>query len=231
VSREVRIGLVGCGRAGVSLHLPALARVRGARVVALSDVDPARLAAAASACPGAMVHADYKAMLDDRIDLVAVVVPAMRHAEIAEAALHAGKHLFVEKPLALELDACDRLVALARRAESSGQRSAVGFNLRSHRLARQARDVVRSGELGEIELVRTLWTADWTGATRPDWHASRRQGEARCWRSAPIRRTRGAGCWRARSNRSARRPAQPNSTTSRRPCRPGWPTACWSQAR
>ncbi len=176
MSREVRIGLVGCGRAGVSLHLPALARVRGARVVALSDVDPARLAAAASACPGAMVHADYKAMLDDRIDLVAVVVPAMRHAEIAEAALHAGKHLFVEKPLALELDACDRLVALARRAESSGQRSAVGFNLRSHRLARQARDVVRSGELGEIELVRTLWTADWTGATRPDWHASRRQG-------------------------------------------------------
>jgi predicted dehydrogenase len=176
VSREVRIGLVGCGRAGASLHLPALARVRGARVVALSDVDPARLAAAASACPGAAVHADYRAMLDDRIDLVAVVVPVTRHAEIAEAALHAGKHLFVEKPLSLELDACDRLVALARRAESSGRRSAVGFNLRSHRLARQARAIIRSGALGEIELMRTLWTADWTGATRPDWHASRHEG-------------------------------------------------------
>ena len=174
--REVRIGLVGCGRAGASLHLPALARVRGARVVALSDVDPARLATAASACPGAAVHADYRVMLDDRVDLVAVLVPVTGHAEIAEAALHAGKHLFVEKPLALELDACDRLVALARGAESSGQRSAIGFNLRSHRLARQARAIVRSGELGEIEIVRTLWTADWSGTTRPAWHASRPQG-------------------------------------------------------
>ena len=176
MSREVRIGLVGCGRAGASLHLPALARVRGARVVALSDIDPARLAAAASACPGAASHADYRTMLDDRVDLVAVLVPVTRHAEIAEAALHAGKHLFVEKPLALELEACDRLAALARRVESSGQRSAIGFNLRSHRLARQAREIVRSGALGDVEIVRTLWTADWTGTTKPDWHASRRQG-------------------------------------------------------
>jgi predicted dehydrogenase len=176
VPREVRIGLVGCGRAGALLHLPALARVRAARIVALSDVDPVRLAAAAAAYPGAAAHADYRVMLDDRVDLVGVLVPATQHAEIAEAVLHAGKHLFVEKPLALELDACDRLVALARQAESSGQRSAVGFNLRSHRLARQARAIVRAGALGEIEIVRTLWTADWSGTPRPAWHASRRQG-------------------------------------------------------
>ena len=174
---EVRIGLVGCGRAGTSLHLPALARVRGATIVALSDTDPARLAAAASRCPSAAVYADYRALLDDnRLDLVAVLVPVTRHAEIAEATLHAGKHLFVEKPLALELDACDRLVALAKRAESSGQRSVVGFNLRSHRLARQARAIVQSGALGEIEIVRTLWTADWTGTAKPAWHASRQHG-------------------------------------------------------
>jgi predicted dehydrogenase len=151
--------------------------VQGATVVALSDTDPARLGTAASRCPGAAVYPDYRALLDDRrLDLVAVVVPVTRHAEIAEAALHAGKHLFVEKPLALELDVCDRLVALAKRAESSGQRSVVGFNLRSHRLVRHARAIVQSGALGDIELVRTLWTADWTGTAKPDWHGSRLHG-------------------------------------------------------
>ena len=51
-----------------------------------------------------------------------------------------------------------------------------GVQLRSHRLVRQARSVIESGALGDIELVRTLWTADWSGATRPTWHASRAQG-------------------------------------------------------
>jgi predicted dehydrogenase len=171
----VRIGIVGCGRAAGSLHLPALTRVRGATVTALSDVVPERLALVASRCPGASAYPDYRAMLDDeRVDLVAVCVPVTRHAEIASAALQAGKHLFVEKPLALELEECDRLVELAKQA--AGQRAIVGFNLRSHRLVRRARAMIRSGELGDIELVHTLWTADWTGTTRPDWHASRAQG-------------------------------------------------------
>jgi predicted dehydrogenase len=159
------------------LHLPALARVRGAAVVALSDPDPARLAALGSRCPDASAYPDYRALLDDeRVDLVAICVPATGHAEIAEATLGAGKHLFVEKPLAIELDQCDRLLALASQAEASGQRSAVGFNLRSHRVVRRAGAILQSGALGDIELVRTLWTADWSGTTRPSWHASRRQG-------------------------------------------------------
>ena len=174
---DVRIGIVGCGRAAGTLHLPALARVRGVAVIALSDVDPARLAALGSRCAGASCYPDYRLMLEDeRVDLVAICVPVTGHAEIAEASLRAGKHVFVEKPLALELEDCDRLVDLARRAEASGQRSVVGFNLRSHRLVRQARSVIESGALGDIELVRTLWTADWSGATRPTWHASREQG-------------------------------------------------------
>ncbi len=172
---SVRIGIVGCGRAAGSLHVPALTRVRGAAVTALSDVVPERLALLASRCPGASAYPDYRAMLEDeRVDLVAVCVPVTRHAEIAAATLRAGKHLFVEKPLALGLEECDRLVELAKQA--SGQRSIVGFNLRSHRLVRRARAIIRSGELGDIELVRTLWTADWTGTTRPTWHASREQG-------------------------------------------------------
>ncbi len=168
---------MGCGRVSASLHVPALARVRGASVVALADPDPTRLAALAPRCEGATAYTDYHELLEDeRVALVAVCVPTAAHAEVAGAAFRAGKHVFIEKPLALTLEECDRLVLEAARAEAAGVRSVVGFNLRSHRLVRQARDVIRSGALGEIELVRTLWTADWSGAIRPVWHAVRAQG-------------------------------------------------------
>ena len=169
--------MVGCGRATTALHLPALAQVRGVRVVALSDSDEARLTTTAARCAGAKTYADYRELIEDpQVDLVAICVPVTSHAEMAAAALTLGKHAFVEKPLALDLEECNGLVALARRAESSGVRSVVGFNLRSHRLARQAKAIVQAGTLGEIELVRTLWTADWSSGVRPAWHAHRAHG-------------------------------------------------------
>lgn len=174
---DVRIGIVGCGRAAAALHTPALARVPGATIVALADRDPTRLAALASRCDGAATYASYQDLLaDERVTLVAVCVPLLQHAEVAAAAFRARKHVFIEKPLAPTLDQCDHLVGLAMHAEAAGIRSVVGFNLRSHRLLRHAREVIRSGALGEIELLRTLWTADWGDSTRPEWHASRAQG-------------------------------------------------------
>ena len=173
----VRIGIVGCGRAASSLHLPAIAGLNGAAVTALSDTDAASLSALAARCPGAATFADYRPLLDRHdVDLVAVCVPAARHAEVVTAALRAGKHVFVEKPLALTLAECDALVAEAERAAGRGIRAAVGFNLRSHRLLREAKALMDAGELGEIEALRSLWTADWSGATRPSWHATRASG-------------------------------------------------------
>ncbi len=174
---KVGIGIVGCGRAATSLHVPALRRVPGAAVVALSDRDPERLRHLASRCAGAAAYGDYQELLaDKRVDLVAVCVPVTLHAGVATAALRARKHVFIEKPLALTLEDCDRLVEEARQADSFRVRSAVGFNLRSHRLVRQARTIIQSGRLGEIELLRTLWTADWSQGHRPPWHAVRNQG-------------------------------------------------------
>jgi predicted dehydrogenase len=174
---DLRIGIVGCGRAATVLHLPALSRVPGVRVVALADPDPDRLAELAARCRGAAAYADYRRLLDDDgVDLVAVCVPAMMHAEVAVAALRAGKHAFIEKPLAISLEDCDHIVAAAVRAEQAGVRTAVGFNLRSHRLLRHAREIVASGGLGDLELLRTLWTSDWSGSRRPSWHARRSEG-------------------------------------------------------
>jgi predicted dehydrogenase len=174
---DIGVGIVGCGRAATTLHLPALKRVSGVAVVALSDNDAEPLDHLCAQCPGAQRYPDYAGLLaDERVDLVAVCVPAIFHEAVARAALSAGKHVFIEKPLAMTLDECDRLVEDARHCESRGIRSAVGFNLRSHRLVRQAKAVVQSGQLGEIELLRTLWTADWSVVERPSWHHFRSKG-------------------------------------------------------
>ncbi len=174
---EVRLGIVGCGRAATSLHVPALRRVPGVTIVALSDNDEHRLQHLAAQCKAAVAFPDYRDLLaDDRVDLVAVCVPAMLHTEVAAAALRAEKHVFIEKPLAMTQGDCDRLVHDARLGELSGVRSVVGFNLRSHRLVQQAKAIIQSGRLGEIEMLRTLWTADWSGMSRPPWHHMRSQG-------------------------------------------------------
>jgi myo-inositol 2-dehydrogenase / D-chiro-inositol 1-dehydrogenase len=168
----LRIAVVGCGGAAERLHLPALARVAGARVVALSDVDAARLARVADRFRVGRRHADFRDALAG-VDAVAVCVPPRLHAEVACAALEAGRHVFVEKPLALSLAECERIAEAATRA---GTAAACGFNLRFHRLAREAREAVASGALGRVKLMRTVLTSG--VRSHPDFPAWRtRRGE------------------------------------------------------
>ncbi|HEX8473056.1 MAG TPA: Gfo/Idh/MocA family oxidoreductase [Pyrinomonadaceae bacterium] len=172
----VRLGIVGCGRVTEARHLPALRGIPEAEVSALSDVDVATLESVGERFAVARRYSDYREMIESGgVDAVAVCVPPKFHTEIALAALGAGKHLFVEKPLALSLDEC-RL--LRERAAVDGKlKVLVGFNMRWHRLVREAREIIRRGELGEIKLVRTVFTS---GIRRnpayPEWRRRRESG-------------------------------------------------------
>jgi predicted dehydrogenase len=155
-AETVRVGFVGCGRVTETRHLAAFRRVRGVEAVALSDVDAARLSSVAERYGVARRYEDWRGLVEDeRVDAVAVCVPPALHASVALAAIDAGKHVFIEKPLALTLDDGDSLVAAAARA--AGLRAAVGFNMRLHRLVREARASIARGELGRVKLVRTIW--------------------------------------------------------------------------
>jgi predicted dehydrogenase len=177
-AETVRVGFVGCGRVTETHHLAALRRVRGVEAVALSDVDAARLSSVADAYGVARRYEDWRGLLEDeRVDAVAVCVPPALHASVALAAIDAGKHVFIEKPLALTLEECDSLEAAAARAASL--KAAVGFNMRRHRLVREARAVLARGELGRVKLVRTIFAS-----------ASRAQPEHTAWRG---RRESGGG--------------------------------------
>ena len=174
-SHRYNLGIVGCGRATANLHLPALARIPNVRVTAIADVDKGALKNVADRFGIQQRFADVGSMLlKTDIDIVAVCVPAEHHVEMALPVLQAGKHLFVEKPLALDLAGCDRLI---QAASQSSQQIMVGFNLRFHRLIRQARTFIASGRLGPIEAVSSIWTS----AIRhrqdmPDWRNLRARG-------------------------------------------------------
>ncbi|MEO8485099.1 MAG: Gfo/Idh/MocA family oxidoreductase [Betaproteobacteria bacterium] len=170
--RVVRLGIVGCGRATSTLHLPALASVRSIEVAALCDDHGATLARATTQARAARTSRHYRALLEDAsLDAIAVCVPTPYHAEIALAAIDAGKHVFVEKPLALSLSDADRVAA---RAASAGVCAMVGFNTRWHAQARRAREAIRAGAIGPLDAIASRLTSFQESV--PDWQRARATG-------------------------------------------------------
>ncbi|HNY41524.1 MAG TPA: Gfo/Idh/MocA family oxidoreductase [Bryobacteraceae bacterium] len=164
----VRIGIIGCGKVSCERHHPALRRMPEFRVVAVCDRDPERLAVTAALYRAERALADYRELVQmPGIDAVAVLTETASHAEAGVSALEAGKHLFMEKPLALTLDEADQLVDARRRA---GRVAQVCFNLRWHRLIRKAKAMIEAGLLGRVKAIRSVYTHDRTGADAPEWH-------------------------------------------------------------
>jgi predicted dehydrogenase len=168
----LKLGIVGCGRVTETRHLPALQHTKSAEVVALADISQERLNRVANLFHVKDRYTRYQQLLDDAsIDAVAVCVPAHSHIEVSVAALDAGKHVFVEKPLALGLDETERLLELARKSSSKVM---VGFNLRWHRLVCKAREMIQQGALGPLELIRTVLTSYQDNG--PEWRKHRALG-------------------------------------------------------
>lgn len=170
--KPVRIGMIGCGSVARERHLPALQSLPDARVVAVADNHSDRLNQVADQFQIPARSTDFRSLLKDpSIDAVGVCVPVQLHVEVALAALEAGKHLFIEKPLSLDLAEIDRLIETASHSSS---KVIVGFNLRRHRLLREAREIIRSGRLGRLELIRSTLTSN--HLTVPEWRAKRESG-------------------------------------------------------
>ncbi len=108
------------------------------------------------------VETDWKQLLvRDDIDLVDICTPGDSHAEIAIAALEAGKHVLCEKPLANTVAEAEAMVAAAEKAAAKGIRSMVGFNYRRVPALALARALVAEGRLGTVRHVRAAYLQDW----------------------------------------------------------------------
>ena len=147
--RPVRVGLVGYGYWGpkVARNFYELPQADLAWVV---DRDPARLNKAAGAYPGIRLSDDYADLLASDVDAVILATPIRSHYPLAKAALEAGKHVLVEKPLTASTAEADALTELA---EQCGLTLMVGHTFVYNAAIRALRDIVSSGELGRIYYV------------------------------------------------------------------------------
>ena len=149
---EVRVGLIGCG--GISR-----AHVRGytehsavGRVVAVADTDRERAEERARSLGCESVYADYRALLDRRdVDAVDICLPHFLHAPVALAAIAAGKHVLVEKPMATTLADARQMADAARGA---GRILMVGHNQRYMPVHRQIKEWIDAGTLGRVFCIR-----------------------------------------------------------------------------
>ena len=151
MSEKVRIGVIGVGRMGFH-HSESLAqRVEGAELAAVADIDREGARRAAALAPRVEATTDHQTMLaDPSIAAVVIATPNDTHARLIQQASEAGKHIFCEKPLALDLPSADAaLSAVARH----GVKLQLGFQRRFDPAFRKVRSVVRDGELGAVELI------------------------------------------------------------------------------
>src|SRR3954463_3056910 len=124
-------------------------------MVALSGRNRDAATAAATKLGWASVESDWKQLLTrDDVQLIDVCTPGDTHAEIAIAALDAGKHVLCEKPLANSVAEARAMVAAAERARAAGVRSMVGFNYRRVPAVALARRLVAEGRIGQVRHVR-----------------------------------------------------------------------------
>ena len=144
---SIGVGVVGAGPWGVNVAR-AFARARGARLVGVADLDGERLARARAAHEGVVLANELEGLLEvPGLDAVAVAVDSPHHHAVAKRALLAGRHVLVEKPMALSLaDGRD----LAELAERSGLVLMVGHVLLHHPGLARARTLVAEGELGRV---------------------------------------------------------------------------------
>jgi predicted dehydrogenase len=131
-------------------------------MVALCGRDAAAVRAAADRQGWASAETDWRELIArPDVDLVDICTPGDLHAEIAIAALDAGKHVLCEKPLANTPAEAEAMTAAAERAAARGIRSMVGFNYRRVPALALTRTLVADGRLGEIRHVRATYLQDW----------------------------------------------------------------------
>ena len=145
MNKPICFGLVGFGAWG-QCHAAAIGAVEGAELIAIASKSEATLQQARDRYPDAEHYLDYaELVVNPNVDVVAIVVPSHLHHEVATAALTAGKHVLLEKPMCLNLHHCDDLIRLAR----AGDRLlAVGHELRLSSLWSRVKRMIDEGFVG-----------------------------------------------------------------------------------
>jgi myo-inositol 2-dehydrogenase/D-chiro-inositol 1-dehydrogenase len=168
----VKIALIGCGQIVQGVHLPILASLPDVVVTALAEPDATRRAQAQQRVPAAKALAKWEdALTLAEVDAVIISLPTGLHARAAIAAFEAGKHGYLEKPIATSVDDGAAVVEAWRRSNLVGM---IGFNYRFNPLLLAAKRQIESGRIGKLVSVRSVFSA--SAASVPPWKQSRATG-------------------------------------------------------
>jgi len=199
LNRKLRMALVGGGQGAFIGRVHATAAIldnRAALVAGALSSDPAKAKASAPDydIPAERAYGSYRELIeaklklpeDQRIDFISVATPNHTHFEIAKAAVEAGFNVMCDKPLTFDLKQAEEL---AEAVDRSGVVFGVTHNYTGYPLVRQAREMILSGELGEIQAIRAFYIQGWL---RTRLEADNQKQAS--WRTDPAK-SGAAGCF------------------------------------
>ena len=171
--KDLKVGVIGIGNMG-SAHANCIARgeIGNLKLVAVCDLNSDKLARFKADYDYIDTYTDYNDLINKGgVEAVIIAVPHPLHADIAIAALNAGLNVLVEKPVDITVSKAQRLNSVA---EKSGKVFAIMFNQRTNPLFRKAREIVKSGALGELK--RTVWIVT-------NWYRTQSYYDSGSWRA------------------------------------------------
>ena len=199
LNRKLRMALVGGGQGSFigRVHCTAAVLDNRATLVAgalSSDPERARASAADYDIPADRAYGSYGELIeselalpeDERVDFISIATPNHTHFEIAKAAVDAGFNVICDKPMTFDLEQAEQLAVAV---DESGVVFALTHNYTGYPLVRQAREMILSGELGEIQAIRAQYIQGWLRTRLEDDD----QKQA-AWRTDPAR-SGAAGCF------------------------------------
>jgi phthalate 4,5-cis-dihydrodiol dehydrogenase len=168
----VGIAIFGAGRAGQG-HARAIQQTEAARLVAVFDADRTRADAFAEAHGCEAYTSSDQVLKRDDVHLVMVALPNFLHEQATLESASAGKHVFLEKPMADTLEECDRMLAAVERA---GVLLLVGHSQRYFASTIRAREILQSGDIGDPVFATDTWYKNFGVGFRLPWFLDRATG-------------------------------------------------------
>ncbi len=171
--KKLNIGIIGIGNIGTA-HATALweGKIKDAVLYAVCDIDESRIAFCREAFKSCKCFTDWEALISDScVDAVIIATPHKLHSQIAEQAILSGKHVLCEKPIDVTVSAAKRLNSVAQKSDRV---FALMFQQRTDELFIKAREIVKSGALGELK--RSVWIIT-------NWYRTQHYYDSGNWRA------------------------------------------------
>ncbi|MFC1867060.1 Gfo/Idh/MocA family protein [Thermodesulfobacteriota bacterium] len=174
MGKKLRIALIGCGSIGSSVHLRNLKKNKAIDITALIDSSEKNLSQARRLVPKASTYNNSKEFFkNEKLEAVIIATPPDSHRELTKSALSTGMAVYLEKPLGIDLTEGEELVSLANSIKTT---TMLGFNYRFNPVFAELRKAIANNIVGEIRLVRTMFTITREHAKSGDWRGQSLNG-------------------------------------------------------